>query len=187
MEVVNVATFMFGAGQDTTARLLAGAMQVLAEDAELQQRMRADSGTLMDDFIEEILRLEGPVKTSHRLVKKRTVLGGMTLEPGTHVALMNGAINRDPRRFEDPNSFRLDRPKAKEHIGFGRGAHTCPGAPLARTETRVSLTRLLARMGDIRVSDEHHGSPGARVFNHEPTYILRGLVQLRLEFTPLEG
>jgi cytochrome P450 len=186
-EVVNVATFRFGAGQDTTARLLAGAMQVLAEDPELQQRMRAHSGSLMDDFVEEILRLEGPVKTSHRLVKKRTVLGGINLEPGTNVALMNGAINRDPRRFEDPYAFRLDRPKAKEHIGFGRGAHTCPGAPLARTETRVSLTRLLARMGDIRVSDEHHGPAGAREFVHEPTYILRGLVQLRLEFTPLEG
>jgi cytochrome P450 len=187
MEVVNVATFMFGAGQDTTARLLAGAMQVLAEAPELQRRMRSDSGSLMEDFVEEILRLEGPVKTSHRLVKKPTVLGGIELAPGTHVALMNGAINRDPRRFEDPNAFRLDRPRAKEHIGFGRGAHTCPGAPLARTETRVSLTRLLARMGDIRVSDEHHGPPGARVFNHEPTYILRGLVQLRLEFTPLAG
>jgi cytochrome P450 len=186
-EVVNVATFMFGAGQDTTARLLAGAMQVLAEDAELQARMRSDRGSLMDDFVEEVLRLEGPVKTSHRLVKRRTALGGVELEPGTHVALMNGAINRDPRRFEDPNAFRLDRAKAKEHIGFGRGAHTCPGAPLARTETRVSLTRLLARMGDIRVSDEHHGPRGARVFNHEPTYILRGLVQLRLEFTPLDG
>jgi cytochrome P450 len=186
IEVVNVATFMFGAGQDTTARLLAGAMQVLAEDAELQVRMRAESGSLMEDFVEEILRLEGPVKTSHRLVKKPAVLGGVELAPGTHIALMNGAINRDPRRFEDPNTFRLDRPKAKEHIGFGRGAHTCPGAPLARTETRVSLARLLSRMGDIRVSDEHHGPPGARVFNHEPTYILRGLVQLRLEFTPIE-
>jgi cytochrome P450 len=186
-EVVNVATFMFGAGQDTTARLLAGAMQVLAENPDLQQRMRAGEGALMDEFVEEILRLEGPVKTSHRLVKKRTVLGGVELAPGTHVALMNGAINRDPRRFEDPNAFRLDRPKAKEHIGFGRGAHTCPGAPLARTETRVSLTRLLARMDDIRVSDEHHGPPGQRAFHHEPTYILRGLVQLHLQFTPRDG
>jgi cytochrome P450 len=183
-EVVNVATFMFGAGQDTTARLLAGAMQVLAEDPELQQRMRSDA-SLMDDFVEEILRLEGPVKTSHRLVRKRTVLGGVDLAPGTHVALMNGAINRDPRRFEAPHAFRLDRPRNKEQNGIGLVAHNCPGAPLARTETRVSLTRLLARMGDIRISEEHHGPRGARVFNHEPTYILRGLVQLRLEFTPI--
>lgn len=185
-EVINVATFMFGAGQDTTARLLAASMQVLAEDPELQERVRSDNA-LIDDFVEEILRIEGPVKTSHRLVRKRTTLGGIQLEPGTHIALLNGAINRDPRRFEAPQEFRLDRPKKKEHIGFGRGAHTCPGAPLARTETRVSLTRLLGRMGDIRISDEHHGPPGARTLHHEPTYILRGLEQLHLEFTPLEA
>ncbi len=185
-EVINVATFMFGAGQDTTARLLAASMQILAEDAELQDRVRADP-SLIDDFIEEILRLEGPVKTSHRLVRKRTMLGGVELAPGTHLALMNGAINRDPRKFEAPGEFRLGRPKNKEHIAFGRGAHTCPGAPLARTETRASLSRLLARMGDIRVSDAHHGPRGARTFNHEPTYILRGLEQLHLEFTPLKG
>src|SRR4029450_767336 len=111
-----------------------------------------------------------PVRTSRRLVRKRTTLGGIDLAPGTHVALMNGAINRDPRRFDAPGESRLDRPKNKEHIGFGRGAHPCPGAPLARTETRVSLTRLLARMGNIRVSDAHHGPPGARTFNHEATY-----------------
>ena len=185
-EVINVATFMFGAGQDTTARLLAASMQILAEDPELQGQIRADN-SLIDDFIEEILRLEGPVKTSHRLVRKRTTLGEIELAPGTHLALMNGAINRDPRRFEAPTEFRLGRPRNKEHIAFGRGAHTCPGAPLARTETRVSLTRLLARMGDIRVSDEHHGPPGSRNFSHEPTYILRGLEQLHLEFTPLEA
>jgi hypothetical protein len=120
------------------------------------------------------LRLEGPVKTSHRLVKRPTVLGGVELAPGTHVALMNGAIHRDPRRFEDPNAFRLDRPKAKEHIGFGRGAHTCPGAPLARHPRHaVSLTRLLARMGDIRVSDEHPRAAGARLSQTmNRTYIL---------------
>ena len=185
-EVINVATFMFGAGQDTTARLLAASMQVLAQDRELQDRLRSDN-SLIDDFVEEILRLEGPVKTSHRVVRQRTTLGGLELAPGTHVALMNGAINRDPRRFDAPQDLRLDRPRKKEHIGFGRGAHTCPGAPLARTETRVSLTRLLARMGDIRVSDAHHGPAGSRIFNHEPTYILRGLERLHLEFTPLDA
>ncbi len=185
-EVTNVATFMFGAGQDTTARLLAASMQILAENPGLQDRIRADN-SLIDDFIEEILRLDGPVKTSHRLVRKRTTVGGMELAPGTHLALLNGAINRDPRRFEAPAELRLGRPKNKEHIAFGRGAHTCPGAPLARTETRVSLTRLLARMGNIRVSDEHHGPAGARNFNHEPTYILRGLKRLHLLFDPLQA
>ena len=183
-EVINVATTMFGAGGDTTARLISSSLQFLAENPELQKRIRADN-SLIDDFVEEMLRLEGPIKTSHRLVRKRTTIGGLELAPGTHIALMNGAINRDPRRFEAPYECRLARPKNKEHLAFGRGPHTCPGAVLARTEMRVSLTRLLAHMGDIRVSDQHHGPPGSRRFNHDPTYILRGLSQLHLEFTPL--
>ena len=182
-EVVNVATFLFVAGQGTTARLLAAALQIIAQDPALQSRLRADP-SLVDDFIEEVLRLEGPVKTSHRLVRRRTRLAGVDLPAGTHIALLNGAINRDPRRFEAPNEFRLGRSKASEHVAFGRGAHTCPGAPLSRTETRISLQRLLARTEDIRLSAEHHGPATSRVFKYEPTYVLRGLEELHIEYGP---
>ena len=78
--------------------------------------------------------------------------------------LLNGAANRDPRRFECPAEFRIDRPNAKEHIAFGRGAHSCPGGPLARAEGRISLERILDRMRDIRLSEEHHGPVGDRRF-----------------------
>jgi cytochrome P450 len=185
-EVVNVATFLFVAGQGTTARLLAAAMQVIAEDQALQVQLRSEPSKI-DDFIEEVLRLEGPVKTSHRLVRKRTRLAGVDLPAGTHVALLNGAINRDPQRFDAPNEFRLGRPKANDHVAFGRGAHTCPGAPLSRTETRISLTRLLARTDKIRLSEEHHGPSGSRRFQYEPTFVLRGLDQLHVEFSPISG
>ena len=99
--------------------------------------------------------------------------------------LLNGAANRDPRRFECPAEFRIDRPNAQAHIAFGRGAHSCPGGPLARAEGRVSLERILDRMRDIRLSDEHHGPPDARRFRYEPTWVLRGLTKLHLEFTPV--
>ena len=98
--------------------------------------------------------------------------------------LLNGAANRDPRRFECPNEFRIDRPNAQAHIAFGRGVHSCPGGPLARAEGRVSIERILDRMRDIRLSDEHHGPPGARRFRYEPTWVLRGLTRVHLEFTP---
>ena len=101
--------------------------------------------------------------------------------------LLNGAANRDPRRFECPAEFRVDRPNAQAHIAFGRGAHSCPGGPLARAEGRVSLERILDRMRNIRLSEEHHGPPGARRFDYEPTWILRGLTELHLEFDPVEA
>jgi cytochrome P450 len=101
--------------------------------------------------------------------------------------LLNGAANRDPRRFECPAEFRIDRPNAQSHIAFGRGNHSCPGAPLARSEGRISLERILDRMHDIRLSEEHHGPPDARRFGYAPTWVLRGLNELHLEFTAVQG
>ena len=99
--------------------------------------------------------------------------------------VLNGAANRDPRRFESPAEFRIDRANAREHLAFGHGVHTCPGAPLARAEARVSIERLLDRMADIRISEAEHGPAGARRYEYAPTYILRGLQKLHLEFTPV--
>jgi 2-hydroxycyclohexanecarboxyl-CoA dehydrogenase len=96
--------------------------------------------------------------------------------------LLNGAANRDPRRFECPNEFRADRANAQSHVAFGRGVHSCPGGPLARAESRVSLERILAKTRDIRLAEAQHGPPGARHFVYEPTWILRGLTGLHLEF-----
>jgi cytochrome P450 len=101
--------------------------------------------------------------------------------------LLNGAANRDPNRFDCPHEFRVDRPNAMDHIAFGRGAHSCPGGPLARAEARISLERILDRVRDIRLSEEHHGPRGARRFRYEPTWVLRGLKDLHLEYTIAEG
>jgi cytochrome P450 len=184
--VVRTATFLFAAGQETTARLLAVAVRYLCEYPELQGELRAHRERI-PDFIEEVLRIESPVKADFRLARRATTVGGVEVAPGTPVMLLNGAANRDPRRFESPSEFRLDRPNAKDHIAFGRGAHSCPGGPLARAEGRVSIERILDRMRDIRLSEEHHGPPGARHFEYVPTWVLRGLQQLHIEFTPAEA
>ena len=85
-----------------------------------------------------------------------------------------------------PAEFQVDRANAHAHVAFGRGHHSCPGGPLARAEGRVSIERILDRMRNIRLSEEHHGPPGARHFSYEPTWILRGLTKLYLEFEPVE-
>ena len=88
------------------------------------------------------------------------------------------------RRFEQPDEFDIDRATARQHLAFGHGAHTCPGAPLARAEACASVERLLARMADIRISESEHGPADARRYDYAPTYILRGLQRLHLEFAP---
>ena len=98
--------------------------------------------------------------------------------------LLPGACNRDPRKFENPHEFRIDRPNVREHVAFGRGSHSCPGAPLARAEGRISLNRILDRMADIRIS-EAVARPARRapLRRTNPTFIMRGLTELHLEFT----
>jgi cytochrome P450 len=181
--VVRTATFLFAAGQETTARLLAVALKHLAEHPDLQDQLRADRDRI-PDFLEEALRMESPVKADFRLARRSTDVAGVKIKAGTPVMVLNGAANRDPRRFACPHDFSIERENAGAHIAFGRGAHSCPGGPLARAEGRVSLERILDRMHDIRLSEEHHGPAGAREFRYEPTWLLRGLTQLHLEFTP---
>jgi cytochrome P450 len=184
--VVRTATFLFAAGQETTARLLAAALKHLAEHPELQDELREHKDRI-PNFIEEALRVESPVKTDFRLARRTTTVGDVEIKAGTPVMLLNGAANRDPRRFDCPHDFKIDRENALNHIAFGRGVHSCPGGPLARAEGRVSLERILDRMRDIRLSEEHHGPPDDRRFAYEKTWLLRGLTELHIEFTPVDA
>jgi cytochrome P450 len=182
--VVRIATFLFAAGQETTARLLAVALKYLAEDPGLQDRLREHPEEI-PNFIEEALRIESPTKADSRLARRATTIAGVDVGPGTNVVLLLGAANRDPRRFGRPNEFRADRPNAKEHIAFGRGIHSCPGGPLARAEGRVSVERILHRMQNIRLSEEHHGPAPHHHFEYEPTWVLHGLRELHIEYDPV--
>jgi cytochrome P450 len=109
-----------------------------------------------------------------------TTLGGVDIPAGASLMLVPGACNRDPRMFENPDEFDIDRANARQHIAFGFGIHTCAGAPLARAEGRVTLNRFLDRTSDISLSEEHHGPSGARHYEYLPTFFLRGLEQLHL-------
>ena len=184
VDVTSLGAFLFGAGQDTTNRLLANAFRIIAERPELQDRLRAEPGRI-PDFIEEVLRFEGSVKTAARMCTRTTTIGGREIKAGTTVLLTYMGANRDPAKFADPGTFDIDRPRLKQHLAFGRGAHTCIGAPLARNEVRVSVERLLARLGNIRLSPADHGPADDRRFGYEPTYILRALKSLHLEFDPI--
>ncbi|MEJ5978463.1 cytochrome P450 [Novosphingobium sp. PS1R-30] len=184
VDVTSLGAFLFGAGQDTTNRLLSNGFRIIAERPDVQEELRADPKRI-GAFLEELLRFEGSVKSGGRLCVKTTTVGGVEIKAGTTLLLSHMAANRDPKRFDNPHEFDMNRPKAKEHLAFGRGAHTCIGAPLARKEVTVSIERLLARMGNIRLDEEFHGPEGNRRFDYEPTYILRALKSLHLKFDPI--
>ena len=183
VEAVKSAMFLFAAGQDTSAKLIGNAMRLLCERQDLQQQLR-DDPALIPGFIEEVMRLEGSTKATFRLSKRRTMIGDFEVPAGQRVVIAVSAANRDPRRWEDPTEFRIGRPRIKEHLGFGRGAHTCVGAPLARVEVAAILTCFLAQTSAIRLSEAHHGPADGRRIDYEPSFIIRGLAELHVEFDP---
>jgi cytochrome P450 len=181
VDVARIAANLFSAGQETTVRLLSTALRLICDEPGLQQRLR-EHRELIPRFIEETLRIESPIKGAFRLALKKTVLGGVEIPAGSTLMLLHGATGRDPRQFESPQELRIDRPNVRQHISFGAGIHTCPGAPLARSEGRVVIERLFDRTQDIRISEAAHGPAGARRYDYLPTYMIHGLRELNLEF-----
>ncbi|WP_159977605.1 MULTISPECIES: cytochrome P450 [unclassified Novosphingobium] len=183
MEVVKSAMFLFAAGQDTSAKLIGNALRRLCEDQALQQTLREDR-KLIGPFLEEVLRIEGSTKATFRIARRATSIGDTAIPAGKRVVISLSAANRDPRRWEAPEEFRLGRPRIREHVAFGRGAHTCAGAPLARAEVAVILDRFLEHTSAITLDEAHHGPADARRIAYEPSYIIRGLADLHVKFAP---
>jgi cytochrome P450 len=182
MDAVRLASMLFIAGIGTTAGFIATACQVLGDHPDVQDQLRQDP-TRIPAFVEETLRYDGEVKGTFRLARTFTTVGGAAIDAGSTVMVVVGAANRDPRRFEDPNEFRVDRSNARHHVAFGHGAHVCVGAPLARASARIGIETLLSRLATISISESEHGPAGARNYRYVPTYISRSLRSLHLEFT----
>lgn len=135
---------LFSAGGESTASLIGSAAWILASRPAIQRQVR-DRPELLGAFLEEVLRFEPPFRGHYRHVVRDTELGGVALPAGSRLLLMWGAANRDPSHVDDPGVFRLDRSGDRGHLAFGRGAHFCVGAALARLEATVVLGQLLQR------------------------------------------
>ena len=179
--LAEMARFLFGAGQDTTSRLIAMAIRVLGDRPDIQARLRAEPERI-GDFIEETLRIDPPVKVVYRLARKSTQIAGIETPAGTVVNVSLTGASNDPRHFADPDTFDIDREGLRDHMAFSRGGHACMGAPLARLEARVAIEELLRRTSHIRISAAHHGPPEARRYAFEPTYSFRNIARLHIEF-----
>ena len=174
-DVVKIAATLFAAGQETTARLIASGMRVLAERPTLAETLRRNHEAI-PYFVEECLRMESPIKGAFRLVLRDIELAGVRLPAGSIVMAMNGAANRDPRVFEQGDTFDVRRANARRHIAFGHGEHFCPGASLARAEARISFHRLLERLDELELAEPES-------LSYMDSFIIRGLERLPLRFS----
>lgn len=139
------------AGGESTTSLLGSAARILADDTTLQQSLR-EQPELIPGFVEEVLRLESPFRYHLRSTPRDTELGGTPIPEGSTVLLFWGAGNRDPEMFENPDSLDLNRPR--RHLTFGRGIHTCIGAPLARLEAQTVFRVLLERTSNMSLDPD---------------------------------
>jgi cytochrome P450 len=161
---------LFSAGGESTASLIGSAAWVLATRPDIQQQVR-DQPERLGPFLEEVLRYEPPFRGHYRHVVSDTTLCGVDLRAGSRLLLLWGAANRDPSHFDDPDQFRLDRSGGKGHITFGKGAHFCVGAALARLEANIVLGQLLERTSNIEA---------AEIGQWMPSLLVRRLERLEL-------
>jgi len=176
-EAIGIAIVMFGAGGESTSALLGSAIRLLAQDTSLAERLRQHPGDI-PAFVEEVLRLEPPFKFHYRSVRRSCELGGFQMEPGDRLMLLWAAANRDPEVYEDPEELRLDRTHPRHHMSFGRGAHFCVGAHLARLEARIVLEELLRATQEFTLADRAD-------VRHANSIFVRRLARLPLDLHPV--
>jgi cytochrome P450 len=142
----------WAAGYGTVAAGLGILVLHLAQEPELQDRLRSDS-SLIPAVIEEILRVDDPLIANRRTTTREVEIQGRTIPKGENLTLMWIAGNRDPRAFDDPNAVKIER-STDAGLVWGQGIHLCPGAPLARLEMRVALEELLSRTKRIEIAGD---------------------------------
>ncbi|MGE0666024.1 MAG: cytochrome P450 [Sphingomonadales bacterium] len=179
-EVLSIVEQILVAGNETTTNGIANGLQRLAEDRDLQDRLRA-SPELLPKFVEEILRIESPVQGLFRYVLEDTELGGVRIPKGSTVMIRYAAGNRDEAKFANPEEFDLERRNNGAHIAFGSGIHHCVGSQLARAEMLVSFRAFLDRFACFELA-----GPADQIRYH-PSFALRGPTKLPLRLTPKAG
>jgi cytochrome P450 len=142
------------AGNDTTRTAISHGVHLLAQNPDQRAKWAADLDGLTQPAIEEIVRVAAPVTFMRRTVTHDLTLSGQDFVEGDRMVLFYGAANRDPKAFDDPESFKIDR-TPNSHVGFGGpGPHFCLGAHLARRELSVVFRQLFSRLPDLEVTGE---------------------------------
>ena len=173
-ELVSTAGLLFLAGFETTMNLVGNGMLALLRHPDQLRRLR-DDPSLIRPAVEELLRYDGPVHVDGRIATTDVDLDGHQIRKGEEVALVLGAVNRDPAQFADPDRLDVGR-TPNRHLAFAAGPHFCLGASLARLEAQVAFSSILRRLPEIEL------------ITTEPVYrahfVIRGIKELRVGFPP---
>ncbi|MEV5972652.1 cytochrome P450 [Streptomyces sp. NPDC051921] len=181
-EAAAMAFILLFAGFETTVNLIGNGVYALLRNPEqralLQESIAAGERGLLETGIEELLRYDGPVElATWRFATEPLTVGGQEIPAGDPVLVVLAAADRDPARFDEPDTLDLAR-RDNQHLGYGHGIHYCLGAPLARLEGQTALATLLTRLPDLRL-----GADPAEL-RWRGGLIMRGLRTLPVEFTP---
>lgn len=174
--IATMCCVLFGAGQESTARMMAHCLRYIAQYPQIQADLRANPDKIAN-FVEEVMRFESPSKGTFRLAKKDTTLGGVTIPAGSVMCLLRIAANRDPDVFPEPHKLDPERGNARQHVAFGGGVHMCIGQSLARKEVNTFVKLCLEKTSRIEFVEDKN------TFDYDLSYQLRGLQNLYLRFT----
>jgi cytochrome P450 len=175
--ISNAGVLLFG-GIETTEGMIANVMlHLLSSPGELEL-VRADRG-LIPAAVEESLRLEPAAAVVDRYATRDTELSGARIAAGDQVTVSLAGANRDPRVFDDPDTFQIRRPNATRHLAFAHGPHFCLGAHLARLEARIAVETLLDRLPGLHLDPAHPAAPRGLVFRKPPGLHVRWNPALR--------
>lgn len=178
-EMLSIVQQLLVAGNETTTKTLTEMIRLLAENPDEWAKLKADP-SLAEKVFEETLRLSTPTQGMWRILTKDVELGGVQLSKGQRIIIVFASANRDEDLYENPDDFCPARENLRDNLAFGKGIHFCLGANLSRLEGRVAAEELSKRLDTISLADSNK-------FEYFPSFMLRGLTDLEIEFTAAKG